>query len=78
MPKIIFIEHDGKQQTVEAASGTTVMENAIKNGIDGIVAECGGELGETVPHELHAVTRVTREANDDPIQGLGPRWDDKS
>lgn len=42
MPKITFIEHDGKEQTVEAAVGTTVMENAIKNGIPGIVAECGG------------------------------------
>jgi 2Fe-2S ferredoxin len=42
MPKIIFIEHDGKTHTVEAANGTTVMENAIKNGVPGIVAECGG------------------------------------
>lgn len=42
MPKIIFIEHDGKQHTVEAENGSTVMENAIRNGIPGIVAECGG------------------------------------
>ena len=42
MPKITYIEHDGKTHTVEAQNGTTVMENAIKNGIPGIVAECGG------------------------------------
>jgi 2Fe-2S ferredoxin len=42
MPKITYIEHDGKTHTVDAASGTTVMENALKNGIPGIVAECGG------------------------------------
>lgn len=42
MPKITYIEHDGKTHTVEAQNGTTVMENAVKNGIPGIVAECGG------------------------------------
>jgi 2Fe-2S ferredoxin len=42
MPKIIYIEHDGKKRTVDAPVGTTVMENAIKNGVPGIVAECGG------------------------------------
>ena len=42
MPKITFIEPGGKQRTVEAPVGTTVMENAIKNGVPGIVAECGG------------------------------------
>jgi 2Fe-2S ferredoxin len=42
MPKITFIDHDGKERVVDAAVGTTVMENAIKNGVPGIVAECGG------------------------------------
>ena len=42
MPKITYIEHDGKKHTVDAPVGTTVMENAIKNGVPGIVAECGG------------------------------------
>jgi ferredoxin, 2Fe-2S len=42
MPKINYIEHDGKKRTVDAPVGTTVMENAIKNGVPGIVAECGG------------------------------------
>jgi 2Fe-2S ferredoxin len=42
MPKINYIEYDGKKRTVDAPVGTTVMENAIKNGVPGIVAECGG------------------------------------
>lgn len=42
MPKITYIDHDGTARTVEAEVGTTVMEAAIRNGIPGIVAECGG------------------------------------
>jgi 2Fe-2S ferredoxin len=42
MPKVTYISHQGETTTIEVPVGTTVMENAIKNGIDGIVAECGG------------------------------------
>lgn len=42
MPKITFIEHDGTSRTVDAETGSTVMETAIRNGVPGIEAECGG------------------------------------
>ena len=42
MPKITFIDSAGTSQTVEGETGSTVMETAIKNGIAGIEAECGG------------------------------------
>ncbi|MEI2383845.1 2Fe-2S iron-sulfur cluster-binding protein [Breoghania sp. JC706] len=43
MPKITYVSADGSERkTVEAAVGTTVMENAIKNMVAGIEAECGG------------------------------------
>lgn len=42
MPKITFIEHDGTSRTVDAEVGATVMETAIRNGVPGIEAECGG------------------------------------
>ncbi|NJL50600.1 MAG: 2Fe-2S iron-sulfur cluster binding domain-containing protein [Blastochloris sp.] len=42
MPKITFIAPDGTPHTVEAEIGSTVMEGAIKNGVPGIEAECGG------------------------------------
>jgi 2Fe-2S ferredoxin len=42
MAKITYITHDGTQYEADAENGSTVMENAIKNGVPGIEAECGG------------------------------------
>jgi len=42
MPKITFIDAADVARTVEAEVGSTVMETAIRNGVPGIDAECGG------------------------------------
>jgi 2Fe-2S ferredoxin len=42
MPKIIFIMRDGARHEVDVDNGYSVMEAAINNNIEGIVAECGG------------------------------------
>ena len=42
MPKITFISHEGEKRQVEAENGISVMENAVKNNIPGIDADCGG------------------------------------
>jgi ferredoxin, 2Fe-2S len=42
MTKITYVDVQGTARTVEAEDGSTVMENAVKNGIPGIDAECGG------------------------------------
>jgi 2Fe-2S ferredoxin len=42
MPKITFIDASGVSHTVDAEVGATVMEMAIRNGVPGIEAECGG------------------------------------
>lgn len=42
MAKITYIDPTGSRHEVEAENGTTVMENAIRNGVPGIEAECGG------------------------------------
>jgi 2Fe-2S ferredoxin len=42
MAKITFVDHTGESRSVEAESGSTVMEAAIRNAIPGIEAECGG------------------------------------
>ena len=42
MAKVTFIEHNGKEHTVEVADGLTLMEGATKNMVPGIDADCGG------------------------------------
>ena len=42
MTTIIFIDHEGNETAVDAPNGESVMEAAINNDIEGIVAECGG------------------------------------
>lgn len=42
MPEIRFKFTDGSETTVDVAAGTSIMQAAITHGIEGIVAECGG------------------------------------
>ena len=50
MPKITFIEHNGKAHTVEIGLGKTVMEAAVHNNVPGIDADCGGECACATCH----------------------------
>ncbi len=42
MPKVVYVSPTGDAKEIDVPAGTTVMTAALKNGIDGIVAECGG------------------------------------
>lgn len=42
MAKITYVTRDGERHEVDVENGYSVMEGAINNNIDGIVAECGG------------------------------------
>lgn len=42
MALITFIDHNDQAFEVNATEGVSVMQAAVENGIDGIVAECGG------------------------------------
>ena len=42
MPKITYIEHNGKSHTIEIPKELSVMEGALQNNIPGIDADCGG------------------------------------
>ncbi|KAA0910007.1 2Fe-2S iron-sulfur cluster-binding protein [Aquicoccus porphyridii] len=44
MIKVTFIEHDGTETTAEGDHGDSVMSLAVAQGVDGIVAECGGGM----------------------------------
>jgi 2Fe-2S ferredoxin len=42
MVKITYIEHDGAAHEVNVEEGMSVMQGAVKNGVPGIDADCGG------------------------------------
>src|SRR5690242_3322997 len=39
---VVYISWTGERREVDVPIGSSVMEGAVNNGIDGIVAECGG------------------------------------
>lgn len=50
MPKVTFTDAAGDSRTVDANPGDSVMETAVRNGVPGIVAECGGSLSCATCH----------------------------
>ena len=50
MAKITYIEHNGKEHTIDVQNGLTVMEGAVQNDIPGIDADCGGSMACATCH----------------------------
>jgi 2Fe-2S ferredoxin len=44
MPQVTFVYSNGTRTSLDIPAGTTVMQGAIAAGLDGIVAECGGDM----------------------------------
>src|SRR5689334_22626823 len=42
MATVVFVLPTGESRVVEVPAGTTLMNAAVKNGVDGIIGECGG------------------------------------
>ena len=42
MTKLTIVAFDGTRFDIDASNGSTVMENAVRNSVPGIEAECGG------------------------------------
>ena len=50
MPKVTYIEFNGKQHEVNVENGLSIMEGAVQNGIPGIDADCGGSMACATCH----------------------------
>ncbi|MFJ3780009.1 2Fe-2S iron-sulfur cluster-binding protein [Streptomyces sp. NPDC090075] len=50
MPKIQFRTSSGDLRTVDADEGESLMQAAVRNGVPGILGECGGELSCATCH----------------------------
>ena len=64
MAKITYIDAGGVARTVDGEIGSTVMETAIKNGVPGIEAECGGACACSTCHVY--VDEAWREKTGEP------------
>ena len=42
MPNITFVESSGAMQSLDVAPGISLMEAALRHGVSGIEADCGG------------------------------------
>ena len=66
MTKIVFVDHEGVETVVDGTDGMSVMEVAIENNIEGILAECGGACACATCHVYvdAAFREVTGEPDD--------------
>jgi ferredoxin, 2Fe-2S len=48
--KLTFIQPDAQAVTVDAQNGISVMQAALRAGVEGIFAECGGNLACATCH----------------------------
>jgi 2Fe-2S ferredoxin len=50
MPIVTFIQADGNSQEVNAETGNSLMQAAVDNMVEGILAECGGSCSCATCH----------------------------
>ncbi|MGW4483973.1 2Fe-2S iron-sulfur cluster-binding protein [Amycolatopsis sp. NPDC004368] len=68
MPEITYVQPDGTARTVEAPLGHSLTRVAIENGVDRIMAECGGNAMCATCH-VHA--------DPERLDDLGPLCSDE-
>jgi ferredoxin, 2Fe-2S len=71
MPRITFIEPGGSRRVVDAPIGVTLMEAAVQNGVQGIVALCGGACACATCHVyVDAAWRPRLGAREEMEEGM--------
>nr|WP_272919674.1 2Fe-2S iron-sulfur cluster-binding protein [Streptomyces sp. SID4945] len=79
VPKVTYVGDDGTPHTVDARTGDSVMSAAVRNGVPGILAECGGNCSCATCHvyvrpEFAELTGTPGEMEDDLLDmGVGDR-----
>ncbi|OLO25838.1 ferredoxin [Streptomyces sp. MNU77] len=50
MPKVTYVSDTGEVRVIDGTAGDSVMQTAVRNGVPGIVGECGGVLSCATCH----------------------------
>ncbi|KGJ72417.1 ferredoxin [Cryobacterium roopkundense] len=72
MPSVTYISATGRETAVAGFAGDSVMETAVRNGVPGIVAECGGSLSCATCHVFvcaGSVFPAMEDLEDDMLDG---------
>lgn len=83
MPTVTYTDASGEQREIEANVGDSVMETAVRNGVPGIVAECGGSLSCATCHvyvdeaDLASLPPM-QEMEDEMLYGTADEREDNS
>lgn len=83
MATVHFTDYAGTTRTVEATTGDSVMETAVRNGVEGIVGECGGSLSCATCHVFVAAAdqqslEPMEEMEDEMLYGTAVDREDTS
>ena len=82
MIRVVYMSHDGESREVTAAAGQTVMQAAVRNGVEGIIGRCGGGAMCGTCHVYIARTDTHRvpprhQIEDELLEGVpGPVTDE--
>ena len=50
MADVHFVSADGRRQSIDIPDGWSVMEGAVREGVDGILGDCGGAMSCATCH----------------------------
>jgi 2Fe-2S ferredoxin len=84
MVKVTYVTHGGTERVVDVPVGTTLMEGAIQNSVDGIEAVCGGNcycgtcriyvaadwIAKLVPAAEEEIAMIEASGEEDPSARL--------
>jgi ferredoxin, 2Fe-2S len=71
VPRVTFIEPSGRRREIQAPVGISLMETAVQNGVQGIVALCGGACACATCHVYVEAAWVSRlEPREDMEEGM--------
>ncbi|MET0930411.1 MAG: 2Fe-2S iron-sulfur cluster-binding protein [Aeromicrobium sp.] len=74
MPKVSYTSFEGQTTVIDGVNGESVMKTAVRNGVAGIVGECGGVLSCATCHVFVDEDYVDRlptmsELEDEMLEG---------
>jgi 2Fe-2S ferredoxin len=81
VPKVTYVNVSGESRVVDAVLGESVMLTAVKNGVPGIIGECGGNRSCATCHvwvreEYREVVGPAEDLEDDLLDlGVSERRD---